>query len=277
MSTALDEVALFLDFDNVRYGYLNTYRQEPDLQDLMTKARQYGRVVVAVAYADFTQHPPHYRQGLEVAGITPRDIPQRGGRKHASSSEMVMLMDIIDCLLDRPSVQTYVLMTGDSDFVRVVARARHRFGKQVIISGVPGTISQDLIASADEADLLIPEGVELSDEGGLPSALRAVSDAEVGLLRLVAFLEKNRPYLTLNFIHSYAVSPTGRLRLSDAEANRILDVFIEDGLLIPFEKRLDDGRVVVNVRLNRDHHLARQILDNRPVSLVAAEERAIRE
>jgi hypothetical protein len=263
VTTPLAEVALFLDFDNVRYGYLNTYRQEPDPQDLMAKAREYGRVVVAIAYADFTQHPLHYRQSLEVAGITPRDIPKRGGRGHTSSSEMVMLMDIIDCLLDRPSVETYVLMTGDSDFVRVVARARHRFGKQVIISGVPGTISQDLIASADGADLLIPEGVDLSDAAGMASALRAVSDAEVGLLKLIDFLEKNRPYLTLNFIHSYAVSPTGRLRLSDAEANRLLDVFIEDGLLIPFEKRLDDGRVVVNVRLNYDHHLARQILDHR--------------
>lgn len=277
MSTVLDEVALFLDFDNVRYGYLNTYRREPDPQDLMAKARQYGRVVVAVAYADFSQHPLHYRRGLEVAGITPSDVPQRGGGMHASSSEMAMLMDIIDCLLDRPSVQTYVLMTGDSDFVRVVARARHRFGKQVIISGVPGTISQDLIASADEADLLIPEGVDLSDEGGLPSVLRGVSDAEVGLLKLIAFLEKNRPYLTLNFIHSYAVSPTGRLRLSDAEANRLLDVFIEDGLLILFEKRLDDGRVVVNVRLNYDHHLARQILDHRPVPKVRGEDQMIRE
>ncbi len=273
MSTTPDEVALFVDFDNVRYGYLNTYRQEPDPQDLMAKAREYGRVVVAVAYADFTQHPLHCQQGLEVAGITPRDIPQQGGGKHVSSSEMVMLMDIIDCLLDRPTVETYVLMTGDSDFVRVVARARHRFGKRVIISGVPGTISQDLIASADDADLLIPEGVDLSDESGLPSVLQAVSDAEVGLLRLIHFLERNRPYLTLNFIHSYAVSPTGRLRLSDAEANRLLDVFIEDGLLIPFEKRLDDGRVVVNVRLNYDHRLARQILDHRSVPPMAGENR----
>ena len=151
-------------------------------------------------------------------------------------------------------------MTGDSDFVRIVARARHRFGARVIISGVPGTISQDLIASADNADLLIPEGVELAEAEGMLNALQAVSEAEVGMLKLIHFLEGNRPYLTLNFIHSYAVSPTGRLRLSESEANRVLDAFIEDGLLIPYEKRLDDGRFVVNVRLNYDHPLARQIL-----------------
>lgn len=271
MSTEQDEVALFIDFDNVRYGYLNTYGQEPDPKDLMAKARQYGRVVVAIAYADFTEHPLTYRRELEVAGITPRDIPKRGLRRHASSAEMAMLMDMIDCLLDRPTVQTYVLMTGDSDFVRVVARARHRFGKQVIVSGVPGTISQDLIAGADAADLLVPEGVELSDETGLPTALKVISDVEVGLLKLIGYLEKNRPYMTLNFIHSYAVSPTGRLRLSDAEASRLLDAFIEDGLLIPYEKRLDDGRVVVNVRLNHEHPLTQQILDREDASSESGE------
>ena len=70
---------------------------------------------------------------------------------------MAMLIDIIDCLLDRPSVQTLVLMTGDSDFIRVTARARHRFDKQVVISGVPGSVSTDLVESADVYDPLIEE------------------------------------------------------------------------------------------------------------------------
>lgn len=255
-----DEVALFVDFDNVRYGYLNTYEREPEPKDLMARARRYGRVVVAVAYADFTEHPLMYRRGLEVAGIVPRDVPKRGSRRQASSIEMAMLMDIIDCLLDRPSVGTFVLMTGDSDFVRVVARARHRFGKRVIVSGVPGTISQDLIDSADEADLLIPEGVEVPDEPGKVALLEGITEVEAELVRLIDYLERNRPYMTLNFIHSYAVSPTGRLRLSDLEANRLLDQFIETELLIPYEKRLDDGRTVINVRLNYEHPLIRQIL-----------------
>ena len=68
---------------------------------------------------------------------------------------MAMLMDIIDCLLDRPNVNTLILMTGDSDFIRVVARARNRFSKKVIISGVPGSVSNDLIASADASDPII--------------------------------------------------------------------------------------------------------------------------
>src|SRR5512140_1063528 len=150
------EVALFIDFENVRYGLKNNYSREPDPQMLMAKARKYGPVALAMAYADFTEHPDYFRRKLEVAGITPRDIARRSPDvAHKSSSDMAMLMDMIDCLLDRPSVNTLMLMTGDSDFIRVVARARHRFGKRVVIAGVPGSVSNDLIASADVADPIV--------------------------------------------------------------------------------------------------------------------------
>ncbi len=264
-----NEVALFIDFENVRYGFLNTYGQEPNPQELMAKARNYGRVVVAAAYADFTEHPSYYRRTLEVAGILPRDIPKRRTGSHKSSADMVMLMDIVDCLLDRPSVNTYILMTGDSDFIRVVTRARHRFGKQVIISAVPGTASADLIASADAEDPLVIEGGAQVESAvvrqGRPS--ETVVSEEAQMIRLIDYLERNRPYLTLNFIHSYAVSPTGRLRLSDDAANRLLDRFIEEDILLPYEKTLDDGRVVTNFHLNYDHPLCRQVLNGfRPAS-----------
>src|SRR5574341_773670 len=147
------EVALFVDFENIRYGLKNNYGREPDPQMLMAKARKYGPVALALAYADFTEHPEFFRRKLEVAGITPRDVARRSPDVvHKSSADMAMLMDIIDCLLDRPTVSTIVLMTGDSDFIRAVARARHRFGKKVMIAGVPGSVSHDLIAASDGPD-----------------------------------------------------------------------------------------------------------------------------
>lgn len=262
------EVALFIDFENVRYGSLNTYGQEPDPQALMEKARAYGRVVVASAYADFTEHPSYYRRTLEVAGILPRDIPKRRTGSQKSSADMVMLMDIVDCLLDRPSVETYILMTGDSDFIRVVTRARHRFGKQVIISAVPGTVSNDLVASADAEDPLIIEGSDVrtaaADRNPL-SLPEGTTHEEAELIQLIDYLEKNRPYLTLNFIHSYAVSPTGRLRLNEDLASRLLDRFIENEILIPYEKQLEDGRVVTNFYMNREHHVCQYVLNGVPV------------
>lgn len=262
-----EEVALFIDFDNIRYGYLNTYRCELEPIELMEIAREYGRVVTATAYADFTEHPTKFRRSLEVAGILPRDIPKRNTGSPKSSAAMVMLMDVIDCLLDRPDVATYVLMTGSSDFIRVVARARHRFEKTVIVSGVPGTMSQDLVESANEMLPLINEqAVERAkamDEVRTPIALpEGVTEVEAKLVRLIDYLERNRPYMTFNFIHSYAVNPAGRLRLDDIRASELLDRFVEQGLLIPYEKRLDDGRVVVNVRLNYDHPVSQQLVSS---------------
>lgn len=256
------EVALFIDFENVRYGLLNTYGQEPDPQELMAKARAYGRVVVASAYADFTEHPSYYRRTLEVAGILPRDIPKRRSGSHKSSADMVMLMDIVDCMLDRPSVESYVLMTGDSDFIRVVTRARHRFGKQVIIAAVPGTVSGDLVASADAEDPLIVEDVEESAvESEQPLLPAGTTYEEARLIELVDYLERNRPYLTLNFIHSYAISPTGRLRLTEDMASRLLDRLLEQEILVPYEKELEDGRVVTNLYMNREHEVCQHVLN----------------
>lgn len=260
------EVALFIDFENVRYGCLNTYGQEPDPHELMRKARAYGRVAVASAYADFTEHPSYYRRTLEVAGILPRDIPKRRTGSHKSSADMVMLMDVVDCLLDRPSVETYILMTGDSDFIRVVTRARHRFGKRVIVSAVPGTVSSDLVASADAEDPIIIEGIHVRSSAATTNRHllpEGTTHEEAQLIHLIDYLERNRPYLTLNFIHSYAVSPTGRLRLNDDMASRLLDRFIEEEILIPYEKELDDGRVVTNLHMNREHLVCRQVLNGR--------------
>lgn len=258
------EVALFIDFENVRYGLLNTFGQEPDPHELMGKARAYGRVVVASAYADFTEHPSYYRRTLEVAGILPRDIPKRRTGSHKSSADMVMLMDVVDCLLDRPSVESYVLMTGDSDFIRVVTRARHRFGKQVIIAAVPGTVSSDLVASADAEDPIVvkeTEGGQSNRDVDYPALPEGTTYEEARLIKLIDYLDQNRPYLTLNFIHSYAVSPTGRLRLTDDLASRLLDRLLDQEILVPYEKELDDGRVVTNLYIDREHEVCQYILN----------------
>jgi uncharacterized LabA/DUF88 family protein len=260
-------VALFIDFDNIRYGYLNTYNCEPEPLELMAKVRDLGRVVTATAYADFTEHPSHFRRTLEVAGITPRDIPKRNTGSPKSSASMVMLMDIVDCLLDRPDVDTYVLMTGNSDFIRVVTRARHRFGKTVLISGVQGTVSQDLVQSADDHMPLVTDRAASSsrylDHHVEQTPPDGLTREQVDLASLIHYLGSNRPYLTFNFIHSYAINPTGRCRFDEVQASNLLDHFVEDGVLIPFEKRLDDGRTVVNVRLNYDHPLCEYVARSR--------------
>ncbi len=277
------EVALFIDFENIRYGLKNNFAREPDPQLLMAKARKYGPVALAVAYADFTEHPDYFRRKLEVAGITPRDVPRRSPDvAHKSSSDMAMLMDIIDCLLDRPTVNTLMLMTGDSDFIRVVARARHRFGKRVIISGVPGSVSNDLISSADGADPVIeaewsaspqpdlyaPPVVEPLDVAPAPIPLdpaTTLSEIERHLIRLIDHLDRTRPYLTFLFVKTHALSPNNQVTLTPMQVDLILTTFKERGILRD-EVREQDGRTLRFLYFIRDHMLVQQVLKETPSS-----------
>lgn len=266
------EVALFIDFENIRYGMKNNYAREPDPQMLMAKARKYGPVSQAFAYADFTEHPDYFRRKLEVAGITPRDTPRRSPDvAHKSSSDMAMLMDIIDCLLDRPNVNTLILMTGDSDFIRVVARARNRFSKRVIISGVPGSVSGDLIASADAADPVIeadwvvvnpppePPPFESLLPPSTPLPNSDTSNIEQQMIRLLDRLAKTKPYLTFLFVKTHALSPTSQLSLTPLQVDTVMTKFKELGI-VRDEVREAEGRTLRLLFFVRDHPLVQQVL-----------------
>lgn len=257
------EVALFIDFENVRYGLKNTYGLEPEPQKLMEKARKYGPVALANAYADFTEHPEFYRRKLEVAGISPRDIPRRSPDvAHKSSSDMAMLLDVIDCLLDRPTVTTLILMTGDSDFIRAVARARYRFNKKVVVSGVPGCVSNDLIAAADINDPIYEEGWtpivrEPATNGKTYPTLDTsefpnLQQAEIKLLKLIEYLDRTRPYLTFLFVKTHALAPSNQVELTPMQVDMILTGFKERQILVE-EIRDMDGRTLRLLHFRREH------------------------
>ncbi len=279
------EVALFIDFENIRYGLKNNYGREPDPQMLMAKARKYGPVALASAYADFTEHPDYFRRKLEVAGISPRDVARRSPDvAHKSSSDMAMLMDVIDCLLDHPNVNTLVLMTGDSDFIRVVARARNRFGKKVVIAGVPGSVSNDLITAADAADPISePDWAPVNSpephvlvplESSLPSASEPMeasvtsenlSEIERRLIRLIDYLDRTRPYLTFLFVKTHALSPNNQLNLSPMQVDLVLTQFKDRGILRD-EVRDMEGRTLRLLYFRRDHPTVQEALNGNGAS-----------
>jgi len=305
-----EEIALFIDFDNIRFSMLNIQRHEPDPQELIAAARRYGTIMVARAYADWSRQPETFKGSLTAAmidrvdcpvklrqrirmgssydGNTPvggqnwsgnlptesplhrysnttaastgpltdnsqqenfqrdeqhpekrdtlaedlppypadqaqtqsapsqsfpmattalqesdidsqedsfatrrntehlsaisnessnvashntTDLPSFGRHTTAhlpgvntgvtstlvqSTVDLNMVMDIIETVFDRPSISTYVLMTGDKDFTRICARLKLRLNKNVIIVGVPGTVSRDLISSASQFVPLVP-------------------------------------------------------------------------------------------------------------------------
>ena len=248
------EVALFIDFENIRYGLKNNHRQEPDPKKLMEKALKYGRVRVAQAYADFREHPEEVRSRLDVAGIQARDIPLRrfinqGVERVKSTADLHMVMDIIETVLDRPQVETFVLMTGDRDFIRPVTWLRNRFGKRVIVVGVPGTISDDLISAASEADPVEVEEVSAD----------VVADLKLELIRMVERMRPPHGFLTYTLIRKWALDRRSGLAATEKEIATALSELITDAVLLQ-DVRYIEGREVRVSFLDREHELVVQAL-----------------
>jgi hypothetical protein len=72
-----DEIALFIDFENIRYSLLNVQRREPDPQELISIAGRFGPVMVARAYADWTRQPDFFKGSLTAAMIDRVDCPSK--------------------------------------------------------------------------------------------------------------------------------------------------------------------------------------------------------
>ncbi|GCF09027.1 NYN domain-containing protein [Dictyobacter arantiisoli] len=347
-----EDIALFIDFENIRYSMLNIQRREPDPQELIAVARRYGTVMVARAYADWSRQPEPFKGSLTAAmidrvdcpakqrdrirmgtvhytsnttptgslgssnyaaeqgtGAFPRqwpssissnsgslpaiqpgilnggwptetesslslhtdldenllneeeqpsneqyslaEDPQREpyrqlpyansfgqssptgplGQSHTgplgysnsvqhtgntghmpainpgnntivqstvvqSTVDLNMLMDIIETVFDRPTISTFVLMTGDKDFTRISARLKLRLNKTVIVVGIPGTVSRDLISSANQFVPLVPGGVS-SITGQLPIVQMSPSNplgSSTGSMPAINFANSGSPY-----------------------------------------------------------------------------------
>jgi len=441
-----EEIALFIDFENIRYSMLNIQRREPDPQELIAVARRYGTVMVARAYADWSRQPEPFKGSLTAAmidrvdcpakqrdrirmgtvhytsGNTPTGalgpsmmvseqgtssfapapyqrqwptgplsnsgplpaIPPQGGsnewsayqdasepgqsgteenllpedetlteegyqlpeyqqrdtsRQNApyqnhygqsaptgplglssstgplgyttsvpgqstgntghmpainasgsstivqstvvqSTVDLNMLMDIIETVFDRPTISTFVLMTGDKDFTRISARLKLRLNKTVIVVGIPGTVSRDLISSANQFVPLVPGGSPVpagqmgesgfgpmtttGNTGGMPAISLGAPAAQYQLypmdvfdpqfLQFLDYIDRNWSWRTIigvsNFIGD-PVNPKNRFRgrLTRESARELLNTCIQQGILI----LQTDPTGAEDLRLNRSH------------------------
>jgi len=422
-----EDIALFIDFENIRYSMLNIQRREPDPQELIAVARRYGTVMVARAYADWSRQPEPFKGSLTAAMIDRVDCPAKqrdrirvGTIHHASGAEqnagtyqrpwstghtgplpavtpqgpgngwspyqdpspplpgeldenllstpdeptteesygfgdyqqsessrqnltyqqpysqsptgplghtggtgplgyasgsqgqhtgntghlpainagsgstvvqstvvqstvdLNMLMDIIETVFDRPTISTFVLMTGDKDFTRISARLKLRLNKTVIVVGIPGTVSRDLISSANQFVPLVPGGsitAGLPGNGGIvqmsPSgntgAMAAINPGTVPLpyqgtaatpvdvldpqfLQFLDYIDRNWSWRTIvgvsNFIGD-PVNPKNRFRgrLTRESARELLNACIQQGILL----LQTDQTGAEDLRLNRLH------------------------
>ena len=172
-----DDVALFIDWENFKISLADGHRT-PNVSSLKEEVSNYGRVVVAKAYADWVTKAPELRgasqfindpPSLYAAGIEPVFVPTRAPSASAmfnngvrttrikNSVDVKMTADCIECAHSYPNIGTFVLVSGDADFIHVL-NALRTMGKRVIIIGVSWSTSRRL---ADQTDILILYDVDV--------------------------------------------------------------------------------------------------------------------
>ena len=153
------DVALFVDWENLKAS-LNKTGMEPNVSSLRDIAEQFGRVVIASSYADW-QDPWHHRDPayLYSAGIEPVYVPTTirhgaGGpsspfARRRNSVDVKLTADCIECCFKYPNVKTFILVSGDGDFIHLVNTLRP-YGRAVVAVGVSWSTSVQLAESVDQ-------------------------------------------------------------------------------------------------------------------------------
>ncbi len=248
------EVAAFVDFENIRYSTINSFGREPDPIAWRDKALKYGLMGVARAYADFEQHPPGVRMRLDVAGFEAQHYPakrttdQAGREKIQSRSDLNFVVDIINTALTRPDIKTFLLFTGDKDFIRVVTTLRNRLGKRVVICGVPGSVSPDLVAAAGAEDpLQVAQSVDVD-----LAVIRAI-DAYVGQLHDGFVPTQSHMSRTLWRFIDRTLLPSEHIEAKVME-------FLRKGILTKRQTVNGQGQELVTTELNPNHPLVQEAL-----------------
>ncbi|MFQ6057406.1 MAG: NYN domain-containing protein [Anaerolineae bacterium] len=151
-----NDVAVFVDFENIYISVRNRYDVNPNFESIMDKSHEYGRVTIARAYADWYRYP-RVTNALYANSIEPMYVPTyyydreegRTGRAIKNSVDIHLVIDIMKTLYNHPNIETYVLVTGDRDFIPAINAIRQH-GKRAVVIGVAEAASSHLAQSADE-------------------------------------------------------------------------------------------------------------------------------
>ena len=140
-------LALFCDFENVALGVRDANYAAFDIQKVLERLLLKGSIVVKKAYCDWDRYK-EFRKAMHEAAFELIEIPHvRISGKN--SADIRMVVDALDLCSTKEHVDTFVIISGDSDFSPLVSKLREN-NKVVIGVGVKSSTSDLLIANCDE-------------------------------------------------------------------------------------------------------------------------------
>ena len=139
-------IALFIDFENIALGVRDA-KQKFNIDMLLERLLEKGKVVVKRAYCDWDKFP-EYKRSLHEAAIELIDIPSRA-YSGKNSADIRMAVDAMDMSWSKEHVDLFVIASGDSDFSPLVSKLKEN-DKYVIGVGVKNSTSDLLTNNCDE-------------------------------------------------------------------------------------------------------------------------------
>ncbi len=231
-------IAVFIDFENVAMGVRESRYGNFDIDLVLKRLVEKGKITVKRAYSDWHRYT-EFKRAFHQAAIELIDVPQtRYSGKN--SADIRMVVDALDLSYQRDHIDTFVLVSGDSDFSPLVSKLRE-YGRYVIGMGVKQSSSDLLINNCDEfifyEDLVRPsaENTTLAPKlNGLPQkkaeALRLVVETFEALQRegkeviFGSVIKQTLVRKLPSFNESYFGYPSFSRLLEDAAENKLLQL-----------------------------------------------------
>jgi uncharacterized LabA/DUF88 family protein len=140
------QIAMFIDFENIALG-LRDVSAPFEIGRVLDRLLEKGKVIVKVAYADWHRFREHTRS-LHENGIELIEIPRRESTGK-NSADIRLVVDAMDLSWSKAHIDTFVVVSGDSDFSPLVAKLKEN-GKHVIGLGMKKSTSPLLANACDE-------------------------------------------------------------------------------------------------------------------------------
>jgi uncharacterized protein (TIGR00288 family) len=140
-------MAVFLDLENIALGARDAKYPSFDIEKVLERLLLKGHIVVKKAYCDFERYKD-FKRGLHEAAFELIEIPhvRQSGK---NSADIRMVVDALDLCYTKGHVDTFVILSGDSDFSPLVSKLREN-AKTVIGVGVKNSTSDLFINNCDE-------------------------------------------------------------------------------------------------------------------------------
>src|SRR5947207_12414767 len=145
--TEITNMALFCDFENVALGVKEARYDKFDIKKVLERLLLKGSIVVKKAYCDWDRYKD-FKKTMHEANFELIEIPhvRQTGK---NSADIRMVVDALDLCYTKSHVNTFVIISGDSDFSPLVSKLREN-AKTVIGIGVKKSTSDLFISNCDE-------------------------------------------------------------------------------------------------------------------------------